>query len=200
MFLPPGDRDVRKDNRKEAPLMSTLGPSVFTELTVAWGPGISGTQGGFSDPLPRFQMLVNLPALFLSALSSRPWALRLHLLLMSIRRGRGCLGRPAAPIRGLSTGDWACCPPLAPQALFSSTFLRLAPDDASLPASLHPSFPFLSALFLCPPWACGAPQGVRRSERPSVAWGLALVPRLYFEEKLTGAPFRRRPQYNCWKH
>lgn len=58
--------------------MATLGPSLFKELAVAEGPGISGTQGGFSDPLPRFQMLVNLPALFLSALSSRPRALRLH--------------------------------------------------------------------------------------------------------------------------
>lgn len=87
--LPPGARDVRKANRKEAPLTATPGPSLFTELAVAWGPGISGTQGGFSDPLPRFQMLVNLPALFLSALSSPPGLSAFTRLLMSIHRGRG---------------------------------------------------------------------------------------------------------------
>lgn len=44
----------------------------------ASGRGLSGMHRAFSDPLHRFQMLVNLPALFLSGLSSRPRALRLR--------------------------------------------------------------------------------------------------------------------------
>lgn len=47
--------------------------------------------------------------------------------LMSGRRGKSCLCGPAAPIRGLSTGDWATCPPLAPRACLLSTFPWLAP-------------------------------------------------------------------------
>ena len=66
----------------------------------------------------------------------------------------------AAPIRGPSAGDWACCPPLAPQAHSSSTFLRLAPDDASLPASLPPPLPVCLPSLPFPPELV-APQGVR---------------------------------------
>lgn len=116
----------------------------------------------FPIPCPAFRCSLICRLYFYLPSPPAPGLSAFTRLLMSIRQGRGCLGRPAAPIRGLSAGDWACCPPLAPQALFPSTFLRLAPDDASLPASLHPSFPSLSALFLClPPRACGAPQGVR---------------------------------------
>lgn len=78
VFPPSSVCDVTKANRKEEPLVDTLGPSLLQSWLWPGGPGISGTQGGFSDPLPRFQMLVNLPALFLSALSSHPQALRLH--------------------------------------------------------------------------------------------------------------------------
>ncbi|CAB1429425.1 unnamed protein product [Pleuronectes platessa] len=66
----------------------------------------------------------------------------------------------AAPIRGPSAGDWACCPPLAPQAHSSSTFLRLAPDDASLPASPPPPLPVCLASLPFPPELV-APWGVR---------------------------------------
>lgn len=165
-----------------------MAASVFTELALAHELGISGTQGGFSDPLPRFQMLVNLPALFLSALSSRPRALRLHLAPYVLLQ-RESLSRPAAPIRGLFAGNWACCPPPVPQALFLSTFSQVSPFSPSVPHPLPD-----------PSRACGAPQGVRGSERPSVARGLALVPRLHFQKKLTGAPFRRQSQHNCRRH
>ena len=145
-------------------------------------------------------MLVNLPALFLSALSSPPPGSppSLGSLCPSAEEEAASAGRQLQ-LEPLSAGDWACCPPLAPQALFPSTFLRLAPDDASLPASLHP--PRLPRFSVSPHHHHpGAPQGVRWSERPSVARGPALVPRLYFEEKLTGAPFRRRPRCDCCRH
>lgn len=58
------------DVRTEAAL-PTPPPWPFQQ---AGGLGLAGTHRGFSDPLHRFQMLVNLPALFLSALSSRPRA------------------------------------------------------------------------------------------------------------------------------
>lgn len=58
------------DVRTEAALL-TPPPWPFQQ---AGGLGLAGTHRGFSDPLHRFQMLVNLPALFLSALSSRPRA------------------------------------------------------------------------------------------------------------------------------
>lgn len=114
-----------------------------------------------------------------------------------------CLGRPASPIRNPSAGGFGLAVRSWPLRLsfFPSTFLRFAPDDALLPACFHPSYPPFAALLLCLlPRACEAPQGVRGSERPSVAIGLSLVPWLYSEEKLTGAPFRRWAQYNCCRH
>lgn len=161
------------------------------------------TEEDFLIPCPAFRCSLICRLYFYLPSPPTPGLSAFTRLLMSIRRGTGCLGTPAAPIRGLSAGDWACCPPLAPQAFFPSTFLRFAPDAASLHASLHPSFPSClpsSSVFSPLSRAHGAPQGVRGSERPSVAWGLALVPGLYFKEKLTGAPFRRQPHYNCWRH
>lgn len=80
--------------------------------------------------------------------------------------------------------------------LFSQLpFLRLTPDRAFLSSSPHLSFRSLTSLFpsLQPlnPARSTAPQGVRGNERPSVASGLAVVPRLFFEEKVTAAVFRR---------
>lgn len=121
----------------------------------ASGRGLSGTQRTFSDPLHRFQMLVNLPALFLSALSSRPRALR---LLMAVRRGSAFPVPPflRPPIKGLSAGDGARCPPPAPRASFLSTFSQVS-------RAPHPP--------VCPPWSWRSSAGRRGSKRPSVARG-----------------------------
>lgn len=101
---------------------------------------------------------------------------------MAVRRGSTFPVRPAAPIKGLSAGDGARCPPLPPRATFLSTFSQVAPTDASLPTR-----PFLPAELL----------QLRREEGERKAFcrpgGPALVPELHFEEKLTGATFRRRP-------
>lgn len=74
----PGCSWCKEGQQEGSTTRGSSGSIAITELAVAWGPGISGTHRGFSDPLPRFQMLVNLPALFLTALSSHPRALRLH--------------------------------------------------------------------------------------------------------------------------
>lgn len=96
--------------------------------------------------------------------------------------------RPAAPIKGLSAGDGARCPPPPPptppppRLASCLPFLRLAPNDASPHLPISP-----------PPVELVELRGRRRgSERPSVARGPALVP----EERLTGAPFRRWPFAN----
>lgn len=114
------------------------------------GPGrISGTHRGFSDPLPRFQMLVNLPgSIFTRPLPPAPGPLRLHSgSLCPSAEGAPASPVQPAPIRGaLSAGDWARCPPPAPQALSipPTNPLHRLPSPRSAPLSfppLHPSPP-----------------------------------------------------------
>lgn len=98
---------------------------------------------------------------------------------MAVRRGSTFPVRPAAPIKGLSAGDGARCPPPPPQASFLPTFSQVGPKRCLTPPARPP-----------PPVELVQLRGRRRgSERPSVARGPALVP----EERLTGAPFGRRP-------
>lgn len=54
---------------------------------------------------------------------------------MAVRRGSAFPARPAAPIKGLSAGDGARCPPPAPQAIFLSTFSQVSPKRRLAP---HP--------------------------------------------------------------
>lgn len=146
-------------------------------------------------------MLVNLPALFLSALSScsRGSLPSLGSFCPSTAWAGWHLQLEVSPL-----GAWGL--ELAvrsrPLRLFSffflSTFPRSDPDD---PACFHPSYlPFPALCLRFFPWAYGSPQGVGGSERPSVALGLSLVPRLHSEVNLTGAPFRTWAQCNCCRH
>lgn len=130
VVLPPGVRDVTKANRKEAPLVATLGPSLLQSWLWPEDWASLARREDFPIPCPAFRCSLICRLYFYLPSPPAPGLSAFTRLLMSIRWGSGCLGRPAAPIKGLSAGDWACCPPLAPQALFSSTFPRLAPDDA----------------------------------------------------------------------
>lgn len=150
------------------------------------GPGrISGTHRGFSDPLPRFQMLVNLPgSIFTRPLPPAPGPLRLHSgSLCPSAEGAPASPVQPAPIRGaLSAGDWARCPPPAPQALSippptpSTVYLLPGRLPSLSPPSTRP--PPSAAVF--PPQSECFSTGSDGSERPSVARGLPLVPRLHF--------------------
>lgn len=171
--------------------VSTVGPSGLQNRLEPLD-----TQWGFSNLLSCSQMLVNLPALFLFALSSCPRAL----WLSGSGSARTQAGEPAStsPQLQLETSSLGIGLAIYPWSLrlFSQLpFLRLTPDRAFLSSSPHLSFRSLSSLFpsLQPPSPARsmAPQGVRGNERPSVASGLAVVPRLFFEEKVTAAAFRR---------
>lgn len=70
---------------------------------------------------------------------------------MAVRRGSAFPVRPAAPIKGLSAGDGARCPPPAPQAIFLSTFSQVSPKRRLAP---HPP-----VCFPPPRGAGGAPRG-----------------------------------------
>lgn len=98
--------------------VSTVGPSGLQNRLEPLD-----TQWGFSNLLSCSQMLVNLPALFLFALSSCPRALWLRL---GPHAGAGArLNQPAAPIRDVFAGNWTCHLSLVPQALFSATFSQV---------------------------------------------------------------------------
>lgn len=110
-------RANRKEGREEA---DARGSSGFRHHYVAGGrrrrgPGrIPGTHRGFSDPLPRFQMLVNLPgSIFTRPLPPASGPLRLHSLCPSAEGARASPVQ-AAPIRGAlcwGSGSLSACSP-----------------------------------------------------------------------------------------
>lgn len=144
----------------------------------------------FLIPCPAFRCSLICPLYFYLPSPPAPGLSAFTRLLMSFCRGRASAGQQLQ-LEGSSLGIGLAVRPQSLRLFSCLPFLRLV--SCLCVSALFPSL-------ACPlqdlSRARGAPRGVRGSERPSVARGLAPVPRLYFEEKLTGAPFRRQPQHN----
>lgn len=132
---------------KEARLPAALGPSLFAALRGPRTGRLWHAGRIFPIPCPAFRCSLICRLYFYLPSPPAPGLSAFTRLLMSICSERGRLGRPAAPIRGLSAGDWACCPPRAPQAPFTvylsqvSPRRRLPPPCLSAPRLLPPYLP-----------------------------------------------------------
>lgn len=194
---PRGVRDVRKgqqEGRKEGrkrTLAALPASSVTTALAAAaevQGESLARTED-FPIPCPAFRCSLICRALFLPGRSRRPRGLSAFTRAPYVRPPRERLPRPSSQLQleGLSAGDRARCPPAAPQALSTNPLpaphlpFPRSPPSPSLLLRL-PRLPLPSL-----PRASVSPQGAMGAK------GLLLPGGWTFEQKLTGAAFRRWP-------